>query len=107
MSLFTVIKSREEFNNAIESNLCVVDFFAEWCGPCKQLSKTLESRVNELSHATFVKVDVDEFSDLAELYNVSALPYLLFFVKGKLQENYVKGNDPDLVVSVVNKLSKT
>lgn len=108
MSLFTVIESREEFENMIlNSDICVVDFFATWCGPCKSLSKTLDnlSETNKiLKQATFIKVDCDEFPDLAELYEVSALPYLVFFKNGKLTDNYVKGNNPNAVIEVIKSL---
>ena len=108
MTLFNIIKSSEEFDNMTQqNNICVVDFFATWCGPCTNLAKKLSemSQTNEiLQKVTFIKVDVDNFQDLAELYNVSALPYLIFFKNGKLTEYYVTGNDPEKVVSVIYNL---
>jgi thioredoxin 1 len=108
--LFHVIESREEFDEAIsKQGVCVVDFFGTWCGPCTNLAETLTSRAttdSKMQQATFIKVDVDEFSDLAELYNVSALPYLIFFKDGKLTEHFVKGNDPEKVMSIVSNLVK-
>lgn len=106
--LFHIIESREDFDSQINKNgVVVVDFFGTWCGPCTSLANSLEniSQTNKtLTQATFVKVDVDDFSDLAELYNVSALPFLIFFKNGKLTEYFVKGNDKDGVIQIVEKL---
>jgi len=106
--LFHIITSSEDFNNNINmQGVCVVDFFGVWCGPCTALAKSLSDESKHLtilSNARFIKVDVDEFPDLAELYNVSALPFLIFFKDGKLTENYVKGNDKNAVIKIVTEL---
>lgn len=112
-NLFTVINSREEFNENVEANgVCVVDFFATWCGPCTSLAKSLTEEANSsnsnseiLKKATFIKVNVDQFSDLAELYNVSALPYLIFFKNGKLTEHFVRGNNKEAVITSIKLLT--
>lgn len=106
--LFHIIESRDDFSAAIsEHGVCVVDFFGTWCGPCTTLATSLTDIAQHnisLRRAHFIKVDVDEFSDLAELYDVSALPYLIFFKDGKQTEFFVKGNKPDEVLAIVNEL---
>lgn len=106
--LFHVIESRDDFSSAIsEHDVCVVDFFGTWCGPCTTLATTLTNVAQHdltLRNAHFIKVDVDEFSDLAEVYGVTALPYLIFFKNGKQTEFFVKGNRPDEVVAIVKEL---
>lgn len=108
--LFHIVESGEDFNNAItEHGVCVVDFFGTWCGPCTTLADSLTNVAQNdkmLQQAHFIKVDVDEFPDLAELYNVSALPYLIFFKNGKLTEYFIKGNDKDGVLAIVRELLK-
>ncbi|MDZ4833720.1 MAG: thioredoxin [Candidatus Melainabacteria bacterium] len=67
----------------------VVDFFATWCGPCRQLGPILEKLSTEVSaKALVVKVNADDSSDLAAKYNVSGLPTLLFFKDGVVVERH-------------------
>ncbi len=61
----------------------VVDFYATWCGPCRQLSPVLERLATDIGDkALVVKVNADDSIDLAAQYNVSGLPTLLFFKDG-------------------------
>lgn len=65
----------------------VIDFYATWCGPCRQLSPLLEKLAAPLAdQIKFVKVNVDESPGLAQNYTVSAIPTLLFFKDGKVAE---------------------
>lgn len=72
-----IIKSIEEISN----ELTIVDFFANWCGPCKMLGPVLEELAEE-GIVDVVKVDCDESLDLAREYKVSSIP-ALFLMKDK------------------------
>lgn len=61
----------------------LVDFYAEWCGPCKQLAPVLEELARETPEAKIVKVDVDEASNVASRYGVNSIPTLILFREGK------------------------
>ena len=80
----------------IKSNLPVlVDFWAEWCGPCKQLMPTVEKiALDYKGKAIVAKVNVDNYSDIAAQYNVRGIPNLLIFHSGEPQEQLV-GNVPE------------
>ncbi|HBK29255.1 MAG TPA: thiol reductase thioredoxin [Parabacteroides sp.] len=57
----------------------IIDFFATWCGPCQALAPTLEEIAGKFKDQIYVyKVDVDEEGDLASLFNIRAVPTLLF-----------------------------
>ena len=56
----------------------VVDFYAEWCGPCKRLSPILEEVSQENSHVEIYKVDVDQEPDLAAAFGIRSIPSILF-----------------------------
>lgn len=58
----------------------LIDFFANWCGPCKMLSPILEQAKGEIK---VIKVDVDEFEDIAREYGVMSIPTLVLLEKGK------------------------
>ena len=71
------LENKEQFNELIKDKV-LVDFFAEWCGPCKMLSPNLE----KLDY-NILKVDVDKFQDLAISYGVMSVPTLILFKNGK------------------------
>ena len=89
----------------IKSNLPVlVDFWAEWCGPCKQLMPTVEKiALDYKGKAIVAKVNVDNYSDIAAQYNVRGIPNLLIFNSGEPQEQLV-GNVPEKqITDILNK----
>ncbi|CCD24546.1 thioredoxin TRX2 NDAI_0D02320 [Naumovozyma dairenensis CBS 421] len=78
------IKSADEFEKAInQDKLVVVDFFAVWCGPCKMIAPMIEKFAEQYPQADFVKLDVDELSEVAQKNEVSSMPTLVFFKNGK------------------------
>ena len=62
----------------------LIDFYADWCGPCKMLTPVLEKAADELTNVPFYKVDIDEEMELANQYKIMTVPTLLFFKDGKL-----------------------
>ncbi|MCB0376790.1 MAG: thioredoxin [Sinomicrobium sp.] len=76
---------KSNFNTIIHSNtLVLVDFSAEWCGPCKMLAPVLKAVKNELGDAVkIVKIDVDKNPALAETYQIRGVPTMLLFKEGK------------------------
>lgn len=71
------LENKEQFNELIKDKV-LVDFYAEWCGPCKMLAPNLE----KLDY-NILKVDVDKFQDLAISYGVMSVPTLILFKDGK------------------------
>lgn len=72
------VNSKEEFEQAISNKCVIVDFFANWCHPCKQMAPMLED-----VDAPVVKVDVDENPELAQEHGVMGLPTLSLFQDGE------------------------
>lgn len=60
----------------------VVDFWAEWCGPCKMIAPSLEEISNEMDTVDIVKVNIDENPDIAAQFGVRSIPTLMLFKNG-------------------------
>ena len=58
----------------------VVDFTAEWCGPCQQIAPSIEAMAQEMPDVRFFKVDVDDNDDVATEYSITAMPTFLYFL---------------------------
>lgn len=92
------------FKDIINSDQPVlVDFFAEWCGPCKTLSPILKEVAEKVQgKAKIIKIDVDKNQQAASVYNVRGVPTLILFKNGKQlwrQSGVVSGND---LINLIN-----
>jgi thioredoxin 1 len=85
------IKDQDFDQEVLKSSLpVVVDFWAPWCGPCKQIAPIVDKLAEEhRGKLKFCKVNVDENHDTASKYHVMSIPTLLFFKKGELVDQKV------------------
>ena len=74
-----------EFNSEVINfdGISIVDFWAEWCGPCKMIGPIYEEVAGELTNAKFTKVNVDECPNLAGKYRVASIPTIMVFRNGE------------------------
>ena len=80
MSVINV--NSNNFDEIIKSGVVVVDFFANWCGPCKMLSPIIEEVSNEMNEVVFAKVNIDESNDIASKFGIMSIPTLIIFKNG-------------------------
>ena len=107
MSNFTIEFTKENFKSEVEDTdmPVVVDFWAEWCGPCKMLSPTINSIAEKYNGKIKVgKVNVDKDPSIAQEYSVRSIPNILIFTNGSIKEQLV-GNVPESDISdILDKL---
>lgn len=88
-------------DNDLESKIpstgsCVVDYYADWCGPCNMLSPVLD-RISDSGKAIVIKVDIDKLIPLAKEAGVTSIPMLQFYKDGKLTQT-LRGAQPEHVI---------
>ncbi len=72
-----------------KEKVVLVDFYADWCGPCKMLAPILEQISEENPEIKIIEVNVDEYSDEAKNYNILSIPTLVFMENGKEKKRLV------------------
>jgi len=78
--------SKADFESTLKENeVVLVDFYTEWCGPCRALQPTLESLADDFEgKAVIAKVNVDDESEISAVYGIRSIPALLYFKNGEL-----------------------
>lgn len=79
------LENEEEFYKTIETTTCIADFYADWCGPCKMLLPVLD----EIDFTDIVKINVDQFPEIAKRFGIMSIPTLIFFKDGLEQEREI------------------
>jgi len=78
--------SSQNFDQVMSLENCVIDFYAQWCGPCKAMNPILESVESELGPGVIYKIDVDRNGDLVEKYGIRSVPTFILFENGEEKE---------------------
>lgn len=82
---------KEVLNETKKSVL--VDFYADWCGPCRALAPLIEEIANENPQHKVVKINVDQASELAQAYNIMSIPTVFVFKQGKVTMQFLEPQD--------------
>ncbi|MDD5888352.1 MAG: thioredoxin family protein [bacterium] len=82
------LEKETDFENLIKKDLVLVDFYAEWCGPCKLMSQELELLDQENKELEIIKIDVDKFPELASKNSIMVVPTLKVYKKGQVVNKY-------------------
>ncbi|KAL0993066.1 hypothetical protein UPYG_G00102800 [Umbra pygmaea] len=101
------IQDQEDFTERVLKNELpvLIDFHAQWCGPCKILGPRLEKAVSkQKGKVAMAKVDIDDHTDLAIKYGVSAVPTVIAMRGGNVIDQFVGIKDDDALDSFVSKL---
>ena len=98
----------QNFQQEVEQDkgLVLVDFFAEWCGPCKVQGPIVEELAEEFKEKEGVKIgklNIDENQETAQKFNVMSIPTLILFKEGKPLETLVGMQDKDSLKGLIDK----
>ena len=100
MSVLYVNKNNfEQVKNSDKKVL--LDFYAEWCGPCRMVGPLLEELAAEHPEYVIAKVNVDDETDLAQEYGVSSIPTMVVFEKGKLVRHSTGARPKDQILALL------
>ena len=81
----------------------VVDFYADWCGPCRMMSPVIDGLKNERSDIKVLKVNVDNEEKIAREYGVMSIPTIIVFENGNIKEKVVGVVSREELLGVINK----
>ena len=100
------VLTESNFKNTVSKGVTVVDFYADWCGPCKMLTPILE-KVSEQVEAKICKVNVDESRELAQQFGVKGIPFLVVMKDGKMVEQSVGFKDETTILEMIGRHENT
>lgn len=92
---------KDNFDEEVKSGRILVDFYADWCGPCKMLGSVLET----ISDIEIIKVNVDEYPQLADRFKIMSIPHLKFFSDGKEIDQIVGFVDKETIEEKINEIN--
>ncbi len=106
MTVLNVTKDDFQKEVVEQKGVVFVDFFAEWCGPCKMTGPIIDELAEEKKEVKFIKVDVDKNPELASTYQVFSIPTFIIFKDGKVVSQFVGAHSKEGFEQEINKQIK-
>lgn len=101
MEVLKVTENNFEQEVLKEDKTVLIDFYADWCGPCKMLSPIIEETAREIENIKFVKINVDEATQIAIDYDVMSIPTLVVIKNGKEIDRSVGLIDKQEIIEMI------
>ena len=83
--------NQNNFNNAIANGTALVDFYADWCGPCRMVGPFIDELAEEMPNVKFVKIDIDKNTEVAAKLGVMSIPNMIVFKDGNIVNRQIGG----------------
>ena len=95
--------NEENFENEVlkSEETALIDFYADWCGPCKMMSPVIDKIAEEKSNVKVGKINVDENPNLAEKYNIMSIPTIMIFKNGNLVKTFVGVTSKEQIIEIL------
>lgn len=93
--------SEENFEEEVlnSEGTVLVDFYADWCGPCKAMSPIIDEIAEEVATAKVGKINVDENGELAMKYNIASIPTIMVFKNGEATKTFIGVTEKEQIKS--------
>ncbi len=97
---------KNDFQNEVlnHQGIVLVDFYADWCGPCRMTAPTIDELAKELTDIKFIKINVDDNPDLASQYQVFSIPTFLIFKNGQVVHQFVGAMSKEGFINEINQV---
>ncbi|MCQ2792273.1 MAG: thioredoxin family protein [Bacilli bacterium] len=87
--MIKILKNEKELKKIIQEEKVLIDFYAPWCGPCNLLAPHLEEINEKYPHLIILKINIDQFTNLAEKFVINAVPTLIYLNNQKIKKSHV------------------
>ena len=94
------LKEEDNFTDLISKGIHLVDFYADWCGPCKMLAPVLET----LEDIDIIKININEFPLIAREYGVMSIPTLVYIKNGEVKLKEIGFRTKDEIITSLNSI---
>jgi thioredoxin 1 len=101
MSITTITTDNFEEEILKSDKTALVDFYADWCGPCQMMSPIIDEISEELTDVKFGKVNIDDYPEIAANYGIMSIPTLLIFKNGELNNTFVGVTAKDKILDAL------
>lgn len=100
--MIKILEKETDFEKIIaEDKNVLVDFNATWCGPCRMMGRVMEELEKKYSAVTFLKVDTDDFPELAQKFFIVSIPSMVAYKDGKRVDLSLNGNKENMQVGAL------
>ncbi len=102
------IKNEEDFEKKVlkksREKPVIVDFWAEWCLPCKKLGPKIEKCGEKMDSVDFFKVNIDELPEVSEKFEIKSIPHVILFLDGKKKNSFSGVMETDEIIKWVEEI---